>query len=114
MYPFLGKNIAFLRASRVKITKKPVAAVLLSLPGVEVGDLGHPAGANAVGSVDEHHGDDGDIPLGLYTLVVIPEVFQNGIIMLVEDVPVHSKLSLFLSPAISGDGAGKVPCKDHI
>ena len=61
--------------------------VLDDLARVVVGDLGAPTGADAVGAVDEDHGDDGDVPLGLDLLVVVGQVVEDGVVVGVEDQP---------------------------
>ena len=56
------------------------------VPGVEVGNLSHPAGADTVGSVHQDHGDDGHVPLRLYPDIVVHQVVQQRLVVLVEDV----------------------------
>lgn len=53
-----------------------------------VGNLGHPTCRDAVGSVDENHGDDGHVPLGLDRLVVVGQVVEDEVVLRVED---HSR-----------------------
>jgi len=54
--------------------------VVDDLPRVVIGDLTRPAGPDALGAVDEHHGNDGNVPLGLHLLVVVvQELEQVGI-----------------------------------
>lgn len=43
---------------------------------VVVWDFAGPASANTFGTVDQHHGNDGHIPLWLYALIVIVVVLQ--------------------------------------
>ena len=50
-------------------------------------NLGTPAGADAVCAVDEHHGEDGDVPIRLDLLVVVGQVVEDGVVVDVEDVP---------------------------
>ncbi len=52
---------------------------------VVVGNRGLPPGGDAVGSVDENHGDDGDVPLRLDRLVVVGQVVEDGVVLRVED-----------------------------
>lgn len=54
--------------------------VVDDLSRVVVGDLTRPARSDALGSVDQHHGDDGNVPLRLHLLVVIvQELEQVGV-----------------------------------
>ena len=54
--------------------------VVDDLAGVVVGQLAGPAGADALRPVHQHHGDDGDVPLGLHLLVVVvQELEQVGV-----------------------------------
>lgn len=54
--------------------------VVDDLSGVVVGDLTGPARPDALSTVHQHHGDDGDIPLGLHLLVVVvQELEQVGV-----------------------------------
>ena len=56
-------------------------------PWIEVGNLGHPAGTDTVGSVDQNHGQDGDVPLRLNAQVIVLLVGQQRVVRRVEDVP---------------------------
>lgn len=47
---------------------------------VVVGDLAGPACADTFGTVHQYSGDDGNVPLRLYTLVVIVVVLEQVII----------------------------------
>lgn len=58
--------------------------VVDNLSDVVVGDFAGPACANAVGTVHQHSGDDGDVPLGLYSLVVVIVVLQQVVVHLWE------------------------------
>ena len=57
------------------------------LVDVEVGDLGAPAGADALGAVDEHHGQDGAVPLGLHAQAVVEVGLQQRVVVHVVDQP---------------------------
>ena len=57
---------------------KHAVDVVDDLSHVVVGDLAGPAGSDALGSVDQDHGEDGDVPLGLHLLVVVPEELQQA------------------------------------
>lgn len=58
-----------------------------SSPRIEVGYLGHPAGTDTISTVDQDHRNDGDVPLRLDLLVVVLQIMQDGVVVLVEDVP---------------------------
>lgn len=51
--------------------------VVDDLPRVVIGDLAGPAGPDALGAVHQHHGDDGNVPLGLHLLVVIKQELEQ-------------------------------------
>lgn len=51
--------------------------VVDDLPGVVVGDLAGPAGPDALGAVDQHHRDDGNIPFWLHLLVVVKQELEQ-------------------------------------
>lgn len=54
--------------------------VVDDLSGVVVWDLTRPACPNALSAVHQHHGNDGNVPLGLHLLVVvIQELEQVGV-----------------------------------
>ena len=55
------------------------------LDRVVVGDLGAVAGTDAFSAVHEHHGDDGQIKLGLDALSFLDEVVAQQIVVLFED-----------------------------
>lgn len=50
------------------------------LSHVVVGDFAGPAGADAFGTIHQHSGDDGHVPLWLYTLVIIIVVLEQVVI----------------------------------
>ena len=56
---------------------------------VVVGYVGAPPCADAGGPVDEDHGDDGSVPLGLDGLPIVVEVVQDLVVLLVEDGARH-------------------------
>jgi hypothetical protein len=64
-----------------RIDKSNMLTHLDDFSRVVVGDLGHPARADAVGAVDQHHGDDGDVPLGLDLLVVVGQVLEDLVVV---------------------------------
>lgn len=51
--------------------------VVDDLPRVIIGDLAGPAGPDALGAVHQHHGDDGNVPLGLHLLVVVKQELEQ-------------------------------------
>lgn len=51
--------------------------VVNDLPGVVVWDLAGPACPDALSSVHQHHGDDGNVPLWLHLLVVIVQELEQ-------------------------------------
>lgn len=51
--------------------------VVDDLSWVVVGDLTRPACPDALSSVNQHHGNDGNIPLRLHLLVVVVEELQQ-------------------------------------
>ena len=51
--------------------------VVDNLSGVVVGEFAGPPGADALGPVHQHHGDDGDVPLRLHLLVIIVQELQQ-------------------------------------
>ena len=57
-----------------------------NLTDVIVGDLGAPACTDAICTVYQHHGKDGAVPLWLDALVVVIQVFQQGIVFAVDYV----------------------------
>ena len=61
--------------------------VVDDLAGVVVGQLAGPAGADALRPVHQHHGDDGDVPLGLHPLVVVVVVLEQVVVHGGEDQP---------------------------
>lgn len=56
---------------------------------VVVGDGGGPAGANPLSAVDEGHGDDGQVRLGLDLLAVVVQVRELGVVAFGEDDARH-------------------------
>lgn len=54
--------------------------VVDDLSDVVVGELAGPACADALGTVHQHSGDDGHVPLWLYALVVIIVVLEQVVI----------------------------------
>lgn len=59
--------------------------VVGNLDRVVVGDLGAVAGTDTFGAVHEHHGNDGQIKLGLDALSFLDEVVTQQIVFLFED-----------------------------
>ena len=55
--------------------------ILNDFSGVVVGDLGRPPSANSFGPVDQDHGEDGDVEVGLDLHVVVLEIVQNVVIV---------------------------------
>mmetsp|Transcript_21696 Transcript_21696/g.30168 ORF Transcript_21696/g.30168 Transcript_21696/m.30168 type:complete len:237 (+) Transcript_21696:1795-2505(+) len=55
------------------------------VPRVEVGDVGAPSCADSVSTIDQHHGEDGYVDLGLDLLAVIVLVLEELVVALWED-----------------------------
>lgn len=60
----------------VLVFEQPVD-VVYNLSGVVVGDLTRPACPNSLRAVHKHHWNDGDVPLRLHLLVVIPQELEQ-------------------------------------
>lgn len=54
--------------------------IVNNFPDIKVGDFTGPASANPFSPIDQHHWNDGHVPLWLHTLVVIIEEPQDVVI----------------------------------
>jgi hypothetical protein len=57
-----------------------------NLPGIVVGNFGHPASSNTISTIDEHHRNDGAVPHRLNFLVVLLLLDQQRSVVRVEQM----------------------------